>query len=361
MTRIAILGAGNGGAAAVAELAQAGHDVTLWGRSPETLTPFHSIGGVEYEGVLGIGLAKTRLITANLREAIDGADVIVITLPTFSHAPLARALAEIGLGQIPIVLNPGQTGGALEFAHAFRKIRPALPPIAEFSTLTYIARKYQPQRVTVTGRAKRVRAACLPGGKAALDCAISIFPGATPVRDVLAANLANVNMVLHPPGAVLGAAWVEARKGDFTFYVDGMTPGVARVMKKLDEERRDVARAFGHELPNLIAEMKLIGSVEDNVTDTEDFAAAIAAGEANRRIKAPPSLEHRYYLEDFGHGILPFLELASIARVSTPVAHALFALAETLTGKDFRQGGRSAEAMGIAGRSRDEVLDLVKV
>ena len=49
--------------------------------------------------------------------------------------------------------------------------------------------------------------------------------------DVLACDLANVNMVLHVPGAVLGAAWVEATRGDFTFYVQGMTPGVARVMR----------------------------------------------------------------------------------------------------------------------------------
>ena len=80
--------------------------------------------------------------------------------------------------------------------------------------------------------------------------------------DVLACDLANVNMVLHVPGALLAAAWVEATRGDFTFYVQGMTPGVARVMQSLDEERRAVARAFGHDLPPLVAEMQAIGTVE---------------------------------------------------------------------------------------------------
>ena len=82
-------------------------------------------------------------------------------------------------------------------------------------------------------------------------------------------------------------------------------------------------------------------------------------GEANRRIKAPDSLQHRYYREDFGHGLLPFLELAAIAGVRTPVAQSLFTLAQTLVGVDYRAGGRTAAAMGIAGLSRDELKRLV--
>ena len=92
-----------------------------------------------------------------------------------------------------------------------------------------------------------------------------------------------------------------------------MTPGVARVMRALDDERRAVARAFGHDLPSLVAEMQAIGTVEPSVRDLDDLAAAIASGEANRRIKAPDSLAHRYYREDFGHGLLPFTALAAIA------------------------------------------------
>jgi opine dehydrogenase len=177
---------------------------------------------------------------------------------------------------------------------------------------------------------------------------------------VLAVGLSNMNMVLHPPGAILAAAWVEARSGEFTFYVDAMTPGVARVMKALDDERRAVGRAYGHALPNLIEEMQAIGTVETSVTDTADFARAIAGGEANRRIKAPSSLMHRYYLEDFGHGLLPFIAFAKIAGVDVPVARSLLTLAETLVGTSYREQGRTAEVMGIAGLDRERLLALVR-
>jgi opine dehydrogenase len=359
--KVLVLGAGAGGAAAVAELTLAGHEVALWNRSAATLEPFRAIGGVDYEGVLGQGRALPRLISADLGEALHGVDVAVMTLPTFSHAPVARALGEAGWpADRPIVLNPGHTGGALEFAHAFRSTGRPVPPIAEFSTLTYVARKYAPARVTVTGRAKHVRAAALPGGRAALEIGCRLFAGALPVPDVLAADLSNANLVLHPPGAILGAAWVEATGGDFTFYVQGMTTGVARTMRRLDQERLAVAAAFGHALPTLVEEMQSIGTVEESVTDMHDLVAAIAGGSANARIKAPGSLEHRYYREDFGHGVLPFLELAAIAGVETPVAAALYTLAEAVVGTDLRAGGRTALTMGIAGLSRKDLIELVR-
>ncbi|MRX37530.1 NAD/NADP octopine/nopaline dehydrogenase family protein [Aminobacter sp. MDW-2] len=359
--KVAVLGAGAGGAASVAELVQAGNDVHFWARSAETLEPHVKLGGVAYEGKLGEGVAKPALITTDLKAAIDGVDVAVVVLPTFSHSAIASALAAAGWSSTrPVVLNPGHTGGALEFAETFSRTGRAAPPVVEFSTLTYVARKYRPDGVTVSGRAKQLKAAALKGGSEVLEIAGKLYPGLTPVADVIASDLSNVNMVLHPPAAVLAAAWVEATGGNFTFYVDAMTPGVARVMKQLDNERLAVARAFGHDLPNLVEEMKLLGTVEADVTDTSDFRAAIAGGEANKRIKGPDSLEYRYYKEDFGHGLLPFLEFAKIAGVETPVAHSLYSLAQIAVGTNYRKGGRTAEAMGIAGMSRDQVIQKVR-
>jgi len=359
--KVLVIGGGAGGAAAVADLTLSGHDVTLWSRSAQTLAPFLARGGVGYEGVLGEGTARSRLITDDLAVAVRDVEVAVVMLPTFSHAAIARGLVDVGWGTRPVILNPGHTGGALEFATACAAAGGPVPPIAEVSTLTYVARKYAPDCVTVTGRAKQVRAAALPGGASALDLASRLFPGAVPVADVLFSDLANVNMVLHTPGAVLGAAWVEATGGDFTFYVQGMTPGVGRVVRALDDERRAVGRAFGHDLPSLIAEMKAIGTVEETVADLEDYAAAIAGGAANARIKAPDTLAHRYYREDFGHGLLPFLELARIAGVATPVADGLFNVAAALTGTDFRDGGRTARAMGLDGLTKDQVMNRVRM
>src|SRR5687767_13114734 len=111
--RVTVLGAGAGGAAAVAELVRAGHDVALWNRSPETLGAFQRIGGLEYEGVLGEGMARPRLMTTDLNAALAGCEAAICTLPTFAHAPVAQALARSALRRdVPVLLNPGHTGGA---------------------------------------------------------------------------------------------------------------------------------------------------------------------------------------------------------------------------------------------------------
>src|SRR5262245_54800197 len=358
MSRITVVGGGAGGAAAVAELVAAGHRGRFWSRAAQTLAPFQAQGCVAYDGVMGSGLAQPELMTGDLSAAINAAEVILICLPTFAHRSMALALARAG-ANAPIVLNPGHTGGALEFYQVFRTLRTTPPPIAEFSTLTYVARKYTPACVTITGKAKTVRLAALPGGNEAIDAARALFRCARVVPDVLASDLANVNMVLHTPGAILGAAWVEATRGDFTFYVQGMTEGVGRVMRALDQERRAVAGALGHHLPSLIEEMQAIGTVAESILDVDDFVAAISSGEANRKIKAPDSMQHRYYREDFAHGLMPFAALAAIAEVDVPVAASLLRLAQTILGFDLATEGRTAERMGIAGLDRNGLLNLV--
>jgi opine dehydrogenase len=355
MSGVAILGAGAGGAAAAVELTAAGHDVALWNRSPATLAPLRAAGGIRHEGVLGDGFTSVARVTVDLAEALEGADVALVCLPSLAHDAVADALVAAG-AELPVVLNPGHTGGAL---HLAARMREAAPPLAELSTLTYVARKPAEDAVRVTGKAGRVRAACLPGWEAALDWACRLYPAAVRERDVLATGLANVNLVLHPPGAVLAAAWVEATAGAFRFYADGTTPAVARVISALDAERLRVARAFGHELDPLLDEMAAIGTV-DPAAAAGDLRAAIAGGEANRTIQAPDSLRHRYYAEDFGYGLLPFCVLAEIAGVAVPTAQALLALADTFVEGGVAADGLGADRLDLTSADADALLARVR-
>ena len=352
---IAIAGAGGGGLSAAVELGLAGHEVRLWNRSANALAALGD--GIAYEGVFGAGRMSIALVTADLAEAARGADALLVCVPTIAHAGLAQTMIAERVAPIPLVLNPGHTGGALEVAETFARAGVPPPPIAEFSTLTYVARKPAPDRVSITGRAGAVWAAALPGGGDALYIACALYPAAQPARDVLATALANVNMVLHPPGAILGASWVEATGGDFTFYVDGLTDGVARAIEALDRERRAVAAAFGHALPSLFDEMQAIGTIEATAPPEAELAAAIRGGTANARIMAPDDFAHRYYHEDIFYGLLPFLEFARIAEVSVPTAHALFTLGRLVTGAT--EVGRTAAAMGIAGLDSSALMAKV--
>lgn len=356
-TTAAILGAGAGGLAATVELTLAGVDVRLWNRNPSRLEP-HRDAGIRHSGAFGDGQVRPATMTSDLADALIGADVVVVCLPSVVHAQLFADLAKLRCTQ-PIILNPGHTGGALHLRQVFGTSGTALPPIVEFSTLTYIGR-VEGGEVSIGGRAKRVTAGALPGGEGALEIAAQLFPGVVAAPDVLASSLANVNLVLHPPGAVLSAAWVEATGGDFTFYVDGMTPAVVRVIEAYDAERLAVAAAFDHHLPTLMEEMTALGSVDAAAAARGDVRDAIRKGVANSTIKAPDSLSHRYYQEDFGFGVLPFVELARIAGVPVPVADALLRMGDTLTGDDFMTRGLTARRLGIEGLDLAGLLAIVR-
>jgi opine dehydrogenase len=361
MSVVAVLGAGGGGLSCAAELSLAGHSVRLWNRTEASLP---GSGVISYTGVLGEGSVTAAAASTDLRVVLDGADAVVVSLPALGHGAVFAGLAALGCA-VPVVLNPGHTGGALHLRRVFAASGVPLPPVAELSTLTYVARRPpgDPRGVRITGRAGRVRCAALPGGEEAAACAAALFPGTlSPVPDVLATSLSNVNLVLHPPGAILSAAWVEATGGAFTFYVAAMTDGVGRVVDALDAERRSVAAAFGHKLPSLAEEMALVGTVPSSLAASGDTAAAVRAGEANKTLRAPDSLGHRYYREDFPYAVTPFLALAAIAGVDTPVAAALLTVARALTGglDDALDGGLDAAGLGIDGLTVDGLLGLVR-
>lgn len=359
MTTVAILGAGAGGAAATAELMQSGYRVRLWSRSPATLSPFQESGHVAYDGVLGPGQATPELISDNLEATLENTDGILVCLPTLAHGQLAGRLAELGQSSVPVVLNPGHTGGAMEFHHTYVGLGVTPPPLAEFSTLTYVARKNSPDTVTITGTANQVRVAGMLGNNTAIKVAQLWYPNAVECKDVIATSLANVNLVLHPPGCVLAAAWIEATKGDFTFYVEGMTDGVGHVMYALDQERRSVAQAFGHTLPSLIEEMSAIGTVEQGAAEQE-FADNIRGGKANKNIKAPDSFQHRYYKEDFWFGLTPFIAFADAVGAQVPVAKSLMTLAAAMSRGRETPGGRTAQQMGINGMDGEQIIVFVR-
>jgi opine dehydrogenase len=313
---------------------------------------------VRFEGVLGTGSVTPNAVTDDLAAAVGDAQSVVICLPSIAHGRLFEDLARLRIST-PMVLNPGHTGAALQARAVWAQAGATLPPLAELSTLTYVAR-INDGVVRTTGRAGTVRVAGLPGADAAVTVATQLFPGVQPVADVLASSLANVNLVLHPPGAVLALAWTEATGGDYTFYREAMTTGVTSVLSALDAERLAVASAFGHELLPLVEEMAEIGTVDPEHARAGDVAAAIRGGVANQAIKGPDSTAHRYYREDFPYGLQPFVALADVVGLAAPVARSLLAIAATVLGPEIMESGRTAEALGIAGMSDSALLAIVR-
>ena len=63
---------------------------------------------------------------------------------------------------------------------------------------------------------------------------------------MLQTGLNNMGAIFHPALTLLNSGWIEATHGDYQFYIDGVTPSVARVLEALDRERVTVAASLGH-------------------------------------------------------------------------------------------------------------------
>jgi len=80
---VAVIGAGNVGCALAADLGLRGVKVRLFNRSPGRLAAIRDAGGISVTGETE-GLAAPVLLTGSLEEAIDGAEVVAVTVPTAS-------------------------------------------------------------------------------------------------------------------------------------------------------------------------------------------------------------------------------------------------------------------------------------
>ena len=162
---IAIIGAGNGGCAAAADLTLRGFSVRLYGRSASTIAPIQERGGIELSGSLGEHFAPIAKITNDAGEAMRGADLVVLMGPTHAHGAIADTIApHIAEDQI-LLAAPGHT--VLLIPNVLRAKGRKLPAYCDTASLPYIARKTGPAAVRIMQAGRYLVFAAFPGERTA--------------------------------------------------------------------------------------------------------------------------------------------------------------------------------------------------
>ena len=135
-----VVGAGNGGLAMAGHLGLMGFPVTLYNRTAEHLAGVRWRGGIDLKGAVS-GFGPVARVSSDIAGALEGADVVMVVTPSTAHRALAEAMApHLKDGQV-VVLNPGRTGGALEFKKTLRDSKaPGKPLVAEAQTFIYASR-----------------------------------------------------------------------------------------------------------------------------------------------------------------------------------------------------------------------------
>lgn len=359
-TTFAILGAGNGGLAMAGHLALKGMTVNLWNRSAARLAPIKrskliQLIGTRPDQPTGKGkLAKVSTVPA---EVVNGAQIIMVVVPATGHAEIAATFAPYLVdGQI-VILHPGRTGGALEFKHTLEISGcTADVTVAEAQTLIYACRAENPGQVRLFGVKNSVPIAAIPAHRTpevikALSVAYDEF---IPGDNVMKTSLDNIGAVFHPAVMVLNGSRIESTRGDFEFYIDGISRSVASVLESIDAERVRVGAALGF---NCITAREWLyiayGAAGETLFD------AIRANEGYYGIKAPHRLDTRYLTEDIPTSLVPICSLGDQLGVPCPTMKSIVHLGQLLVGEDFWKTGRTVESMGVRGLGLKQIRQMI--
>ena len=361
-TKLAILGAGHGGTAMAGHLALLGFEVTVCSLYGRELDAIEERGGAELVGEEVAGFGKYARVERSIDKAIAGQDLIMIAAPGVAHRVYATLLAPILEDGQVVVLNPGRTGGALEFARVLERFAcSAQIVLGEAQTFVYAAESRGPGRVEILKEKFKVRAAAIPAtdNHRLLAVLQGLYPQMEAGENVLETSINNVGGVIHPTVMLLNVHVLEeaAAGADRRFYKNQVGPTVAGlVMEKMDAEKCAVGHALG------------LGGIwttkqwyeESYHSGGESLWEAMQRNPYYEGFHASTHLlGYNHVLDEVPNSLVPIPELGRALGVETPMTDAIVDLACAMCAIDFRAHGRTLELLGLAGKSAEEMLAYV--
>lgn len=372
MGKVAILGSGNGGCTYSAYLGKRGHEVHLWDSEQfkANLDPIAEKGGMDIiaEGNMVAykaeeeGFGPISMVTTDIQKAIEGVEIIMVVVPGFGIAPIARQIAPYLKANQIVMLNPGQVLGSLEFLNALRECgNNEDVTICECASNLYACRRVGPTTVRMSALKNKMEIASIPCDR--IDYCINKLNEFYPDRFVAKPNILYTglnynNLIIHPAGALLNTGRIEWLKGNYDFYWEGLTPGVCRNIEAVDAERLAIAEKFGCKLPSFIEMNHDYYGHPERKTVYEFFSVSEVHGGAGP--SAPPNLQQRYISEDIPFALVAVAALGDALGVETPVINALITVASNANQEEYRTTGRSLKNLHLDGLTKEDIIKRIE-
>ena len=357
--KVAILGSGNGACAMAFEWARAGHDVYLYDfpQFDRQINAINAAGGIYSEGQME-GFQPVKYAGHDIELCLKDAPLVFAVGPAYSTEPFGKACAPyIEKGQVYVVC-PSSCMGAIIFKNALGlAIEDNSIIVSDTSTLPYAVRIIADGKIAVYNR--------LGGGckLATLPCSKNdmVYDMVQPVNDCLekAQNifetcLQNANPMLHPCITTLNAARIEG-PNDFFFYEEGVTPGVGRLLKAIDEERIALGAAIG-----LVIEDDPHISIRQGYMTIENYDTGYSTAPGFTGILAQTQLDYRYYNEDAGFGLVLWVDLADRLGLEVPNIRAMLQIVSSIMGRDYKaEKSHTLATLGLDGYTMEHLLKIL--
>ena len=355
---IAVLGGGNGSAAAALDLTDQGHNLRLWRRNAKGIAALNDRGNTltlkDYSGARAVTIAQA---THDIGAAIKGADLIVCPTPATAQPDIARALApHLTDGQV-VYLPPGTFGTVLMARIARDAGNSADVTWAEAGTLPYLTRLHGDDTVAITTRATALPSGIFPRRNAdhALKVISAAYPAIIDAGDARSGALMNAGPIIHPPLILMNAGPIE-HFDNWDIHNEGTQASIRRVTTRLDAERMGVREALGYGAPHWPLadhydpneEWMYGGAAHEKLTDSGDWRENLVL------------TEHRYMREDVACGLAFLVSVADWAGVPAPTARGLLAIGSAICDTDFTRTGRTLTSLGLDNLSVADMQSMLE-
>ena len=357
--KVAILGSGNGALAMAFEWARAGHDIYMFDfpQFDRQIKAINAEGGIFSEGQME-GFQPIKYAGHDISVCLKDAPLVFAVGPAYATEPFGKACAPyIEDGQVYVVC-PSSCMGAIIFKNALGlKIDDYRVTVSDTGTLPYAVRIIADGKIAVYNRLPAgYHLATLPSSKndMVFDMIQPVHTGIEKAKNIFQTCLQNANPMLHPCITTLNAARIEGPK-DFFFYEEGVTPGVGRLLKAIDDERIALGAAMGLEIEN---DPHI--SIRQGYLTEENYDNAYATAPGFTGILAQTQLDYRYYNEDAGFGLVLWVDLADRLGLEIPTIRAMLQIVSAIMGRDYKaEKARTLDSLGLAEYSLEELVKIL--
>jgi len=367
MSKITVIGAGNGGVTAAYHFSKIGHDVCLYDL-PQFDTHIKAIGnngGIkaldEFSEVNLIlpGFENIDHVTTSMEEAVNYSSMIVMIVPSFAQETLFNEMLPYLKNEHVLFSLPGNYGSlVLENVKKQRGYETLEMTFVDAMTIPWACRVTEPGVVSIMGIKEFIYAGVFPRHRTTdtLDTINSFFPiEVKALNNVIEAGLENINFGGHPLVTTLNMGLLENFKGQFNYYCDCVSPSTDKVSGKMEKERLNIGSELGFELKPELDMMNALYK-SDAKSVYEFNKTSVTHGKIH---SAPDSAKSRYITEDVPNILVPCYEFSKLLSIEVPIIESCIRIASAYNDTDYFSDGRTLERMGLGGMSKEEILNYV--
>jgi opine dehydrogenase len=356
-----VLGSGHGGRAICGQIADKGYSVGMYKIRKEETADYLKLKAkkqILLKGDISAG-GKLQRVTTDIKEAVEGVNVVLIVVPSFAHEQIFHKLIPHLKDGQHVIIVPGNYGGLLlKKMMADMGVKKEII-ISETVSLPYACRSISPDTVMIYKKKSRLKIASSPSrdNPEVVNIMNDIFGGYVnyiPGENLLEVDLDNLNQTVHPLPVLLNYGDIERNPETFRHYMDGISPLVSEKMMQMDEERLAIGNAFALKLMPVMEQWKMYYGHNESKT----YHEFVNSPESPYRDVVGHNVKSRYLTEDVPGLNVPALQLAEKVEVETPVIELTVRLTSWLHSVDYVSEGTTLEKLGVHDKAPEEIVAL---